>query len=215
MQKVLHINPEKCNGCLQCEMACSFENYGVFAPAKSRIKVFDFHETGKKVPYTCTQCDEAWCLHACPVEAITLDNLTGAKVVNDSTCVGCKVCTIACPFGTVNYVQDTGKVRPDVSWFPDYDQQLADAMTHETELFFGDAVKNDRSLFDLFTADYTFANERLARHYGIPNVSGNNFRKVSYPDSTRRGLLGHGGRRGRLHGAVDRRVRDAGVVCRC
>ena len=87
MQKVLHINADKCTGCLQCEMACSFENYGTFATAKSRIKVFDFHHTGKKVPYTCTQCDEAWCLHACPVEAITVDKVTGAKVVSDSTCV--------------------------------------------------------------------------------------------------------------------------------
>ncbi|HMZ01232.1 MAG TPA: 4Fe-4S dicluster domain-containing protein, partial [Burkholderiaceae bacterium] len=69
MQKSLHINPDKCTGCRQCEMACSYENHGVFATAKSRIKVFDFHETGRKVPYTCTQCDEAWCLHACPVEA--------------------------------------------------------------------------------------------------------------------------------------------------
>ena len=111
MQKVLHINPDKCTGCLQCEMACSYENYQVFAPAKSRIKVFDFHKTGKKVPYTCTQCAEAWCLHACPVQAITVDKNTGAKVVNDATCVGCKVCTIACPFGTVNYVQETGKVQ--------------------------------------------------------------------------------------------------------
>jgi Fe-S-cluster-containing hydrogenase component 2 len=111
MQKVLHINPDKCTGCLQCEMACSFENYGTFATAKSRIKVFDFHHTGKKVPYTCTQCDEAWCLHACPVEAIKVDKATGAKVVNETTCVGCKVCTIACPFGTVNYVQETGKVQ--------------------------------------------------------------------------------------------------------
>ena len=111
MQKVLHLNADKCTGCLQCEMACSFENYGVYAPAKSRIKVFDFHATGKKVPYTCTQCDEAWCLHACPVEAITIDRLSGAKVVSESTCVGCKVCTIACPFGTINYVQETGKVQ--------------------------------------------------------------------------------------------------------
>jgi ferredoxin len=63
------------------------------------------------VPYTCTQCDEAWCLHACPVEAITVDKATGAKVVNETTCVGCKVCTISCPFGTVNYVQETGKVQ--------------------------------------------------------------------------------------------------------
>jgi Fe-S-cluster-containing hydrogenase component 2 len=111
MQKILHINPDKCTGCMQCEMACSFENYGTFATAKSRIKVFDFHHTGKKVPYTCTQCDEAWCLHACPVEAITVDRATGAKVVNESTCVGCKVCTIACPFGTINYVEETGKVQ--------------------------------------------------------------------------------------------------------
>ena len=110
MQKMLHINPDKCTGCLQCEMACSFENYGTFATAKSCIKVFEFHQTGKKVPYTCTQCDEAWCLHACPVEAITLDKATGAKVVNEATCVGCKVCTIACPFGTVNYNASTGKV---------------------------------------------------------------------------------------------------------
>jgi Fe-S-cluster-containing hydrogenase component 2 len=83
----------------------------VFATARSRIKVFDFHETGRKVPYTCTQCDEAWCLHACPVEAITIDEMTGAKVVNEATCVGCKVCTISCPFGTINYVQETGKVQ--------------------------------------------------------------------------------------------------------
>ena len=80
MQKALLINPEKCTGCLQCEMACSFENYGTFATARSRIKVFDFHETGRKVPYTCTQCDEAWCQHACPVEAITVDANTGATL---------------------------------------------------------------------------------------------------------------------------------------
>jgi Fe-S-cluster-containing hydrogenase component 2 len=111
MMNSLLIDPSKCTGCLQCEMACSYENYGIFAPARSRIKVFDFHETGRKVPYTCTQCDEAWCMHACPVGAITLDAATGAKIVNDATCVGCKVCTIACPFGTINYVQETGKVQ--------------------------------------------------------------------------------------------------------
>ena len=89
-------------------------------------------------------------------------------------------------------LQDIEKVRPDAFWFPDYDQQLADAMQHETELLFGDIVTHDRNILDLFTADYTYVNERLARHYGIPHVSGANFRRVSYPDSTRRGLLGHG-----------------------
>jgi Fe-S-cluster-containing hydrogenase component 2 len=91
-------------------MACSLDNEGLFNPSKSRIKVFNFHEQGRFVPYTCTQCDEAWCMHACPVEAIKLNPLTGAKEVNESICVGCKVCTIACPFGTVNYNADSGKV---------------------------------------------------------------------------------------------------------
>ncbi len=89
-------------------------------------------------------------------------------------------------------LQDIEKVRPDVFWFPDYDQQLGDAMRRETELFFADVVRNDRSFFDLFTADYTFVNERLARHYGMPRVSGAAFRRVTYPDASRRGLLGHG-----------------------
>ncbi|TCO80383.1 Fe-S-cluster-containing dehydrogenase component [Plasticicumulans lactativorans] len=110
MLRSLHIDPQKCTGCLQCEMACSYENEKVFNPAKSRIKVFNFHDEGRFVPYTCTQCAEAWCLHACPVEAITKNKLTGAMEVADSVCVGCKVCTIACPFGTVNYNETTGKV---------------------------------------------------------------------------------------------------------
>ena len=56
MLKSLQIEPDKCTGCLQCELACSYENENVFNPAKSRIKVFDFHEEGRHVPYTCTQC---------------------------------------------------------------------------------------------------------------------------------------------------------------
>ena len=110
MQKALLIDPEKCTSCLQCELACSFEQEGVFNPAKSRIKVFEFEHGLKAIPYTCTQCSEAWCLHACPVEAITINEATGAKEVNPNTCVGCKVCTIACPFGTINYNADSGKV---------------------------------------------------------------------------------------------------------
>jgi anaerobic carbon-monoxide dehydrogenase iron sulfur subunit len=111
MWKSLHIDPAKCTGCLQCEMACSYEHTGVMNPAKSLIKVFNFEHEGRKVPYTCTQCTEAWCLNSCPVDAIRLDAATGAKLVFDATCVGCKVCTIACPFGTINYNQDTGKAQ--------------------------------------------------------------------------------------------------------
>ena len=107
MQKSLHLDPAKCTGCLQCEMACSYEKLGEFNPSRSVIKVFTFHEEGRFAPYTCTQCDEAWCLRACPVDAITMDMSSGAKIVIDDKCVGCKVCTISCPFGTINYVQET------------------------------------------------------------------------------------------------------------
>jgi len=110
MLKSLQIAPEKCTGCLQCETACSFHGEGAFNPAYSRVKVFSFHEEGRFVPYTCTQCADAWCMLACPVSAIELDAATGAKVVSPLRCVGCKVCTIACPFGTVNYHHASGKV---------------------------------------------------------------------------------------------------------
>jgi hypothetical protein len=89
-------------------------------------------------------------------------------------------------------LQDLDKIHPDAFWFPDYDQQLADAMRRETELFFYNLVREDRSVLELFSANYTFVNERLARHYGIPNVVGEEFRRVNYPDASRRGLFGQG-----------------------
>ncbi len=89
-------------------------------------------------------------------------------------------------------LQDLDKINPDVRVYPDYDDQLKRAMLRETELFFQDIVRADRSVLTLFSADYSFLNERLARHYGIPNVIGSEFRKVSYPDGRRRGLLGQG-----------------------
>ncbi len=110
MQRSLLISPAKCTGCLQCELACSLDNEGLFNTSKSRIKVFHFHDEGRFIPYTCTQCAEAWCMKACPTDAISVDTRTGAKVVSDTLCVGCKVCTVACPFGTINYNQSTGKV---------------------------------------------------------------------------------------------------------
>jgi hypothetical protein len=89
-------------------------------------------------------------------------------------------------------LQDLDKVTPDAFWFPNYDRNLSQSMKRETELFFYNLVREDRSVLELFNADYTFVNERLARHYGIPGVHGANFRKVTYPDETRRGVFGHG-----------------------
>ncbi len=89
-------------------------------------------------------------------------------------------------------LQDLDKLNPDVRFYPDFDEQLKSAMRRETELFFANLVRDDRSVLDLFTSNYTFVNERLARHYRIPGVLGSQFRKVTYPDDRRGGLLGQG-----------------------
>ena len=89
-------------------------------------------------------------------------------------------------------LQDLDLIHPDALTFPYFDQTLADAMLRETELFFDHLVQEDRPVLELLTADYTFVNERLARHYGITGILGPSFRKVDYPTDKRRGLLGHG-----------------------
>ncbi len=86
---------------------------------------------------------------------------------------------------------DLDMVQPDIRQYPDFDEQLRGAMRRETELFFDDLVRKNRSVLDFYRADYTFVNEQLARHYGMPNVAGSAFRRVKYPDSTRRGILSH------------------------
>ena len=80
--------------------------------------------------------------------------------------------------------------NPDLGAFPDFDDNLRQAMKQETELFFDSIMREDRSVMDLLNADYTFVNERLARHYGMPNIYGSRFRRVPVPTESRRGLLG-------------------------
>jgi hypothetical protein len=81
---------------------------------------------------------------------------------------------------------------PNATVFPDFDDNLREAFQRETERFLDSQVREDRSVLDLLRANYTFVNERLAQHYGIPNVYGNHFRRVTYSDDRRAGLLGHG-----------------------
>ncbi|MEN8181783.1 MAG: 4Fe-4S dicluster domain-containing protein [Myxococcota bacterium] len=105
----LEIVPEKCTGCRQCELACSWVQGGSFQPARSVIRVHVFDEQASFAPYTCFQCEEAWCMQACPVNAIDIDEVSGAKIVLDEVCVGCKLCVIACPFGTIFYEKGSDK----------------------------------------------------------------------------------------------------------
>jgi hypothetical protein len=84
------------------------------------------------------------------------------------------------------------KVRPDILAFPDFDDNIREGFRRETEMLFGYILRENRSVLELLSADYTFINERLAKHYGIPGVYGTRFRKVAVTDPNRRGLLGHG-----------------------
>jgi len=90
------------------------------------------------------------------------------------------------------FLRNMRSVKPDPIAFPEFDGNLREAFQRETQLWFESQVREDRSVLEVLTSDYTFVNERLARHYGIPDVLGNHFRRVTLEDEVRRGILGHG-----------------------
>jgi hypothetical protein len=90
------------------------------------------------------------------------------------------------------HARNLRSATPDKNDFPDFDDNLRQGFERELKLFVGSIVQEDRNVLDLMTADYTFVNERLARHYGIPNVYGSQFRRVTVAASARKGLLGKG-----------------------
>jgi hypothetical protein len=90
------------------------------------------------------------------------------------------------------YLRNLKTLLPDVYLYPDSDDNLFQSMKRETELFFESFVREDRNIVEMLTANYTFVDERLAKHYGIPNVVGNEFRRVTLTDENRFGLLGQG-----------------------
>ena len=91
------------------------------------------------------------------------------------------------------YLRDVTEKEPDPGFFPGFDENLRQAFQNETELFIDSVLREDGQVTELLSADYTFLNERLAKHYGIPHVYGSHFRRVSLDGTERRGLLGQGG----------------------
>jgi len=90
------------------------------------------------------------------------------------------------------YLRNLKSTQPDQNEFPDFDDNLRQAFQREAELFFESVLREQRSALDLLSGDYTFVNERLARHYGMPNIYGSRFRRVAVADDARKGLLGKG-----------------------
>jgi Fe-S-cluster-containing hydrogenase component 2 len=110
MQKALMIDPDKCTGCRICETWCSFTHEGITSPTKARIHVIKWEDAGLDIPMTCQQCETPVCAKVCPVSAITRDSESGLVSVDEGSCIGCRMCVVACPFGGCSMDPDTSKM---------------------------------------------------------------------------------------------------------
>lgn len=109
--KCITVDQSLCSGCRICELTCSEKHYGVFNPKLSAIKIKRVYGgSGHWITTeTCRQCPSSWCMRACPVEAISRNEDTGAIVVNEEKCIECGSCVKACPFGMIDLHIETGK----------------------------------------------------------------------------------------------------------
>ncbi len=103
MGKVLIVDPAKCNGCRSCKVACSIAKEGESNLSKSRIKLIRFPDCFF-YPFVCSQCDFPFCVSYCPASAISKNPETGVVEHDSQRCVGCRMCLLACPFGTITVV---------------------------------------------------------------------------------------------------------------
>jgi len=108
--KRIVIEPEKCTGCRECELACSMTKTGEFNPMKALIRAVYFAEDMLTIPLTCLQCDDPLCQDVCPANAITRNPETNAVVINSNKCIGCNMCVSVCPVGAIKKVEGEGVV---------------------------------------------------------------------------------------------------------
>jgi carbon-monoxide dehydrogenase iron sulfur subunit len=103
--KIIAVDPNKCAGCRLCELACSLKNTGEYNPARARIHVSGFDEVFS-LPVMCFQCEKPYCAEVCPAGAISKNATTGVVSIAREKCTGCRMCTLACPFGNVVFSSD-------------------------------------------------------------------------------------------------------------
>ena len=106
MTRVLEFIPERCTGCRLCELACSFRHDKEFSISRARIRLGYDQDYCFGVATYCTQCADAPCVEICPVEALTRHPQTQAVVVGEDRCIGCRICSLACPFGAIMFHGD-------------------------------------------------------------------------------------------------------------
>lgn len=110
MKNMLFIDLEKCTGCRSCEIYCSFINDGVCNPTNSRVRVIKSEQKGINIPTMCMQCEDPPCMAACPVSAIKKEVESGLVVIDQDSCIGCKLCMMNCPLGAISLDPVEGKV---------------------------------------------------------------------------------------------------------
>jgi len=110
MAKMLMIYPDRCTGCHNCELACSFFHDGEFRLPASRIRVHSWEMEGISVPTTCEQCEDAPCVTVCPTSAMYHDPARYRVAWDEAKCIGCRMCTLACPFGAVVYEASSRRI---------------------------------------------------------------------------------------------------------
>ena len=104
MNSMLTLELDLCTGCRICEMVCSLKHYGEGSPARALVKVLRYEKMGEyltPIPMVCQQCEAPMCAAVCPAKAISLDAKSGAYVVDEKKCLGCRLCMAACPAGAI------------------------------------------------------------------------------------------------------------------
>lgn len=114
-QMAVYALPERCIGCRQCELICSFEKEKVYSPQLARIRVVQVESKSLSVPVTCAYCEKPVCEEVCPTDAMIFDRKTKSAKVITELCIGCKECVNACPLGAVEISTKTGaSIRCDL-----------------------------------------------------------------------------------------------------
>jgi len=102
MKKVLMVDVSACNGCRICEVVCSFEKEKAASPVRSSIRILRVNQDGLDVPGVCQHCESPLCRDVCPMDAITRDPVTEGVVLDPDRCIGCRACTLVCPYGAIS-----------------------------------------------------------------------------------------------------------------
>ena len=105
----ISIKTDVCSGCLACELSCSMRHFGYFDPQKSRIRIHHDEEHSIIEIHQCVQCEERSCVHACPVDALSIDPVLGCIRFNADLCIGCKKCYQACKYHGVMWDDETNQ----------------------------------------------------------------------------------------------------------